>query len=94
MAHWRNAVCQEVYDWIHAPLSEENRMFRLRAMGTAFGLQEHYLMKRYMPDPTAEHYQGMGNLLELEILGWVRLHPNLQMNDPEFHMTDWADLGE
>lgn len=79
-----------VHEWIHAPLSDEGRLFRLRAIGTAFGLTEHYLVRRYMPQ--GDLFSGMGHLLEKEIIDWIGLHPDLEQNNPEFWMTDWADL--
>ncbi len=92
MTHWRNKEQQVIFDWIHDPLSDDGRLFRLRCIGLAFGLTERYLKQVYMPPLEWEYPQGMGSELVKEILWWVSLHPNLQQNDPQFYMTDWADL--
>lgn len=80
-----------VHAWLREPLSEQNRSFRLTALSQAFGLTEHYLRSRYFPQQGSPP-NGMGHLLEAEIISWIDLHPNLELNNPQYIETDWNEL--
>lgn len=75
---------RELRAWLEAPLSQPVRDFRMEALGSALGLGKAYL-SRY-----AEGQASMGAGLEDYLLEWIRAHPDLSPNNPEYILTSLA----
>jgi len=77
--YWRHSEYHiRIKAWVTAILSEQNQEFRINAIAQAFGMGP-WLIHQFIFG-----YSSFGSELQREIAEWTDIHPDLQLNNPEF----------